>query len=63
MNANVGGIDKIFRITLGVVLIGLTLTDVIGAWGWLGILPLATGAISWCPFYPLAGFNTRGSKK
>ena len=62
MKPNVGGIDKLIRITLGVVLIGLTLTDVIGAWGWLGIVPLATGLISWCPLYPLAGMNTRGPK-
>lgn len=63
MKANVGGIDKILRITIGAVLIGLTLTEVIGVWGWVGIIPLATGLLSWCPFYPLAGINTRGTKE
>ncbi|HHI93879.1 MAG TPA: DUF2892 domain-containing protein [Gammaproteobacteria bacterium] len=59
MKLNVGGIDKTLRIIAGVVLIGLTVTDVIGVWGWIGIVPLATGLISWCPLYPLAGFSTR----
>jgi len=63
MNLNVGGIDKILRIVAGVVLIGLTLTDVIGVWGWVGIVPLATGLINWCPLYPMIGLNTRGTEK
>jgi Inner membrane protein YgaP-like, transmembrane domain len=62
MSANVGGIDKVLRVALGVVLVGLTLTDVIGIWGWIGIIPLVTGLVSWCPLYPLIGLNTRGSK-
>ena len=61
MKANVGGIDRILRIVIGLVLVGLTLMDVIGLWGWFGVIPLATGLISWCPFYPLAGIST--SKK
>jgi hypothetical protein len=58
MNANVGGVDKILRIVVGAVLIGLTLTDIIGVWGWIGVVPLATGLINWCPLYMLGGFNT-----
>jgi len=46
MTLNVGGIDRIARIVLGLVLIGLTLTGTIGVWGWLGVVPLATGAIA-----------------
>ncbi len=63
MNLNVGGIDKILRIVVGVALIGLTVTDVIGVWGWVGIVPLATGLINWCPLYPMIGLNTRGTEK
>jgi len=63
MKLNVGGIDKILRITVGGALIALTLTGVIGVWGWVGIVPLATGLINWCPLYPLAGFNTRHAEK
>lgn len=58
MKSNVGGIDRILRIVLGLVLIGLTLTGNIGVWGWLGVVPLATGAIGWCPPYAIFGFST-----
>ena len=58
MKANVGGIDRIVRITAGLVLIGLAATGTVGLWGWLGVVPLATGAIGWCPPYAIFGFNT-----
>ncbi len=63
MKSNVGGIDRIARIVLGLVLIGLTLTGNIGVWGWLGVVLLATGAIGWCPPYAIFGFNTCAMKK
>jgi hypothetical protein len=49
MKSNVGGIDRILRIAAGLVLIALTLTGAIGAWGWIGVVPLATA---------LFGFST-----
>lgn len=58
MKTNVGGIDKILRIVVGAVLIGLAITGVIGAWGWIGVLPLATGLFNFCPAYQLLGINT-----
>lgn len=58
MKNNVGGMDRVVRIVLGLVLIGLTLAGQIGNWGWLGIVPLATGALGWCPPYSLLGINT-----
>ena len=48
MNPNVGGMDKVIRIVLGIVLIALTLTNVIGWWGWIGVVPLLTGLFSRC---------------
>jgi len=63
MKANVGGIDRILRIVVGLVLIALTLTGTIGVWGWIGVVPLATGAFSFCPLYPLLGFSTCPMKK
>jgi hypothetical protein len=63
MKLNVGGIDRIVRIVAGLGLIGLTLTGNIGVWGWLGVVPLATGAIGWCPPYAIFGFNTCSMKK
>jgi hypothetical protein len=62
MKLNVGGADRVLRIVLGLVLIGLTLTGNIGVWGWLGVVPLATGAIGWCPPYALLGINTCAMK-
>ncbi len=58
MKVNVGGIDRILRILVGVVLIGLVLAGQIGWWGWLGVVPLATGLIGWCPPYAMLGFST-----
>ncbi len=58
MKSNVGGIDRVLRIVLGLVLLGLTLAGQIGVWGWVGIVPLATGALGWCPPYSLLGINT-----
>lgn len=58
MTSNVGGIDRILRIAIGLVLIALAATGTVGWWGWLGIVPLATGAMGWCPPYALFGFST-----
>lgn len=58
MKSNVGGIDRVMRIVLGLVLLGLTLAGQIGVWGWIGIVPLATGALGWCPPYSFLGINT-----
>lgn len=58
MKSNVGGIDRVLRIVLGLVLIGLAATGTVGLWGWIGMLPLATGLIGWCPPYALFGWST-----
>lgn len=58
MKTNEGGIDRTVRIVAGLVLLGLMAMGVIGVWGWLGIVPLATGLIGWCPAYTLLGMNS-----
>jgi hypothetical protein len=58
MKLNVGGIDRILRVVAGLALIGLTLVGMIGVWGWIGVVPLATGLFSFCPLYTLLGMNT-----
>lgn len=58
MKRNVGGIDRILRIAAGGVLVALAATGTVGWWGWLGLVPLATGLVGWCPPYALLGFNT-----
>lgn len=62
MNRNVGGIDRILRIVAGLALIGLAATGTVGAWGYIGVLPLLTGAIGWCPPYAIFGWNTCSHK-
>ena len=63
MTRNVGGIDRILRITVGLALVAAAATGTVGAWGWLGLLPLATGAMGWCPPYALFGWSTCAVKK
>ena len=63
MKSNVGGIDKILRIVAGVGLIGATVAGMLPAWGYIGIVPLATGLMGWCPLYPLLGMSTCPMKK
>jgi len=58
MKNNEGGMDRMVRIVAGLVLLGLMAMGTIGWWGWLGIVPLATGLIGWCPAYTLLGMNT-----
>lgn len=63
MKLNVGGLDRTLRIVVGLVLIALAATGTVGAWGWIGIVPVLTGAIGFCPVYPLLGLNTCPTKK
>ena len=58
MTKNVGGIDRTLRIVVGLALVAMAATGTVGAWGWLGLLPLATGLVGWCPPYSLLGINT-----
>nr|WP_081997904.1 DUF2892 domain-containing protein [Pseudomonas sp. 11/12A] len=51
-------IDRSPRILAGLLLIGLSLSGVIGAWGWIGLVPLATGVFRFCPVYTLLGIKT-----
>lgn len=62
MTKNIGNIERVIRIVAGLVLIALAATNTVGAWGWLGVVPLATGLIGWCPPYSLLGINTCKNK-
>ena len=57
MKSNVGGIDKIARIVVGIALIVWAIAGG-PVWAWIGVLPLATGLLGWCPAYTLFGMNT-----
>ncbi|MGG2399281.1 DUF2892 domain-containing protein [Pseudomonas sp. SH1-B] len=58
MKTNVGTLDRSLRIAAGLMLIALSLAGAIGLWGWIGVVPLATGVLRFCPVYPLLGINT-----
>ena len=67
MGANVGGIDRVLRIIVGLALIGWALNLFPGiegsAWGWIGVVPLLTALIGFCPLYRIIGVNTCGVKR
>ncbi len=55
---NVGRVDRMLRIALGVVLIALVFVGPQTPWGWIGLVPLLTGLFSTCPIYSLLGLNS-----
>ena len=63
MKVNTGTIERIIRVVAGLTLIGFALTDRIGIWGWIGVIPVATGLFGICPAYSLLGINTCATKK
>jgi len=63
MKVNEGTIDRVLRVIVGLVLIGLAATGTVGAWGWIGILPLVTGVVGFCPAYAIFGMSTCTLKK
>ncbi|MFZ6725944.1 YgaP family membrane protein [Undibacterium sp. MH2W] len=62
MKPNVGTIDRTIRILVGLGAIGATVTGMIGVWGWLGIIPLATGVFRFCPAYLPFGISSCATK-
>ena len=58
MQVNVRSVDRGLRIGAGALLIGLAAAGAVGAWGYIGVVPLATGVLRFCPAYKIFGFNT-----
>jgi hypothetical protein len=63
MTRNVGGLDRGLRIAAGVAILALGAFGPLGWWGLVGLVPLGTALIGFCPVYPLLGINTCGVKK
>lgn len=63
MKANVGGIDRVLRIAVGAALIAWALFGGGPVWAWIGVVPLATGAMNFCPAYGILGINTCKTKE
>jgi hypothetical protein len=58
MKANMGGIDRALRIIVGAVLVALVFVGPQTPWGWIGLVPLATALMGYCPAYSLLGLRT-----
>ena len=58
MKTNAGKIDRVVRVIVGLVLIALVFVGPQTVWGWIGLVPLATGLIGFCPLYAILGINT-----
>jgi hypothetical protein len=63
MKVNEHTIDRAVRVIAGLALIGLAATGTIGVWGWIGVLPLVTGIVGFCPGYAIFGISTNAMKK
>jgi hypothetical protein len=60
---NVGNVDRVLRIVVGLALLALVFTGPQTPWGLVGLVPLATGLTRKCPAYALLGMTTCGNKK
>lgn len=58
MKHNIGTLDRILRLTAGVVLMTLAAVEIIGVWGYIGVVPLLTAVFGYCPVYALFGLQT-----
>jgi hypothetical protein len=63
MKVNEGTIDRALRVIAGLVLIGLAASGTVGVWGWIGVVPLLTGLVGFCPAYAIFGMSTCPMKK
>jgi len=58
MNPNVGTIDKVIRVIIGTALISLVFIGPQTPWGWIGVIPIVTALVSFCPLYAILGIKT-----
>ena len=58
MKTNEGTLDRLLRVVAGLALIGLAATGQVGLWGYVGVMPLLTGAVGLCPLYTLLGISS-----
>lgn len=63
MKANVGTIDRVLRVLIGLGLIALVFVGPQTPWGWIGIVPLVTALVGFCPAYALIGASTCPKKQ
>ncbi|MFA5955020.1 DUF2892 domain-containing protein [Hyphomicrobium sp.] len=61
MSLNVGELDRILRVVVGLILLSLVFVGPKTLWGLVGLLPLLTGLARFCPAYEVAGVRTCNS--
>lgn len=61
MSCNIGNIERVLRAIVGLGIISLIFVGPQSPWSWLGLVPLATAVVGWCPPYALLGINTCGT--
>ena len=63
MKRNVGDVERVVRVVAGLAVLSLVFVGPRTNWGWLGLMPLASGLLGWCPPYDLVGFSTRSPRE
>ncbi len=63
MKRNIGGTERVVRVVAGVGILALAFVGPASAWGYLGLVPLITGLVGWCPPYALLGINTSSARE
>ena len=58
MPTNEGTTDRALRVLVGLALIAMVFVGPKAVWGWIGVVPLLTGLVGFCPLYRLIGINT-----
>jgi len=63
MKCNTGTVDRTLRIIFGLAFIVLAASGTVGTWGYIGVIPLLTGLVGFCPAYTIFGMNTCSMEK
>ncbi len=63
MKLNEGTVDRVLRVLVGIIILSMAFVGPKTPWAYLGIVPLLTGAIGFCPLYAILGINTCGLPK
>ncbi len=58
MTINIGRVDRVLRVLVGLVVLSLVFIGPTTLWGLLGLVPLVTGLVGTCPIYSVLGFST-----
>ncbi len=63
MRQNIGKVERVVRVVVGLGILSLAFVGPASAWGYLGLAPIVTGLVGWCPPYTLLGIDTRTARE